>query len=272
MIGVSAFVNRVEEIAARKPTYRTGGVGKDGTCDCIGLVMGAMYELGHKAYDLHSTNYFSRYQTMEMKKVNKKELFIGQLLYRSRRNQGKLHARYLPGGRYYTGDLLDYYHVAVVTSVKPLRIIECTEYGNVTGVVISETLGRWNWGGKLRGVEYGRYEEGAGKEVEAMIGTEITGDALYRATVATKEGALNVRKQPEKGMILGRVPRGKEVDVLSETGEGWKKIRYGELVGYVSEQYLMRNEEGIALPPTTTLISGEGMVVVLHGSWRVAQD
>ena len=91
MISVSAFVRRVEQIAARDLTYRTGGVGKDGTCDCIGLIMGAMYELGHKRYDLHSTNYFARYQVLEMKKI--KELFVGQLLFRARTNQeiGRAH-------------------------------------------------------------------------------------------------------------------------------------------------------------------------------------
>lgn len=52
------FVKRVLEISATNPTYRTGGDGRDGTCDCIGLVMGA---LGGK-FDMHSTNYFARYK------------------------------------------------------------------------------------------------------------------------------------------------------------------------------------------------------------------
>ncbi|MBR4057842.1 MAG: hypothetical protein IKK00_06875, partial [Oscillospiraceae bacterium] len=91
MIGVTGFVERVEQIAARKLTYRTGGVGADGTCDCIGLVMGAMYELGHKKYDLHSTNYFARYQTMELREVKKEsELFVGQLLFSARESTDKL--------------------------------------------------------------------------------------------------------------------------------------------------------------------------------------
>jgi hypothetical protein len=32
----------VEEIVAKAPTYRLGGDGSDGTCDCVGLLMGAM--------------------------------------------------------------------------------------------------------------------------------------------------------------------------------------------------------------------------------------
>lgn len=52
------FLERVKAIADANPTYRTGGDGSDGTCDCIGLIMGAI----GKKYDMHSTNYFARFQ------------------------------------------------------------------------------------------------------------------------------------------------------------------------------------------------------------------
>lgn len=236
MIGVSAFVRRVERIAARDLTYRTGGVGKDGTCDCIGLVMGAMYELGHEKYDLHSTNYFARYQTLEMKNAGAKELFIGQLLFRARTNQDRLNARYLPGGRYYTGDLLDYYHVAVVTSIRPLRIIECTEYGDVTGIVENDTFGRWDYGGKLRGVLYDETDTGGictGEEERDM-------PVLYKATVSTQEDPLTLRATAG-GRKIGELPRGVTVEVLAD-GE-WARVRYGEMLGYASRQYLERIED-----------------------------
>lgn len=271
MIGVSGFVSRVEKIAARKLTYRTGGVGKDGTCDCIGLIMGAMYEIGQKQYDLHSTNYFARYQTMEMKKVNEKELFKGQLLYRARTNQDKLHARYLPGGRYYTGDLLDYYHVGVVTSVKPMRIIECTEYGDVSGIVIHDTMGRWHWGGKLRGVLYdetdqgGIYEE---KEEEVVV--------LYRAKVITKEDPLTLRATPG-GRKIGEIPKGETVEVLAE-GE-WARVRWGDALGYASAQYLERidadteyEDEPEEMHTTTIIRDATGSVIKMMGIWRIAED
>ena len=232
MIAVSDFVKRVEAIASRKLTYRTGGVGKDGTCDCIGLIMGAMYELGQKKYDMHSTNYFARYQTLELKKASEKELFIGQLLYRARTNQDKLNARYLPGGRYYTGDLLDYYHVGVVTGVKPLRIIECTEYGNVTGIVIHTSFGNWHYSGKLRFVDYvdmgGLYEPG--KEVF---------EVLYEARVITQEDPLTLRATAG-GRKVGEIPKGETVEVLAE-GE-WALVRYGDKRGYASAQYLEKIE------------------------------
>lgn len=274
MIGVSGFAKRIETIAARNLTYRTGGMGKDGTCDCIGLIMGAMYELGHKAYDMHSTNYFARYQTLELKKVDKKGLFIGQLLYRARTNQDRLNDRYLPGGRYYTGDLLDYYHVAVVTSVKPMRIIECTEYGDVTGIVIHDVFKNWDYGGRLRGVLYdeedtgGVYEE---TEEEAVV--------LYRARIATQTDPLTLRATAS-GRKIGEIPKGETVEVLA--GGEWSRVRWGEALGYVSSEYLEVIEEEaqaqaentwIGIETFTTLVSeDDGSMIVLGGKWRVAED
>ena len=228
MIGVSAFVAKVREIADRNPTYRTGGVGKDGTCDCIGLVMGAMYELGHKKYDLHSSNYFARYQMTTLKKVNEKDLTAGQILYRSRTDNGKLNARYKPGGRYYTGDKLDYYHAGVVTRTNPLEITESTEYGYVSGIVISSDAKKWQYAGELKDVLYEGYDERTGEEYAVS----------YKAIVTTDKDPLRVREWAQTGTILGKVPKGRTVDVLAEAGDGWPKIRYGELIGYVSEQYL----------------------------------
>lgn len=262
MIGVSAFVKKVEQIALRDLTYRTGGVGKDGTCDCIGLIMGAMYELGHKAYDLHSTNYFSRYQTLELKKAREKDLFIGQILYRARTNQDELNGRYMPGGRYYTGDLLDYYHVAVVTSIKPLQIIECTEYKNGSGIVYNSTFKNWDYGGKLRGVLYDETDAGGiYEEKEAMT--------LYRATVITQKDPLVLRATPN-GREIGRIPKGETVDVIAE-GE-WARVRYGDMLGYVSGKYLERIEEQAQAKKTTTLIKDDGTVFELVGVWKVAED
>lgn len=274
MIGVSAFIGKIREIAARNLTYRTGGIGKDGTCDCIGLIMGAMYENGHRKYDLHSTNYFARYQTFELKKVTERDFYPGMILYRARESTGKLNDRYKPGGAHYTGDMLDYYHVLVVVSVKPLEIIECTEHGNVTGIVASRKPSGTYYGGKLRGVLYEDYVE-----------RNEEGKTMYKAIVNTEKDPLRVREWPETGTILGSVPKGKTVDVLAEAGDGWPKIRYNELMGYVSEKYLepvtapegnsSNNSTGSAAvegKEETVLIREDGVTIRIEGVWRIAED
>ena len=36
------YVEGINSIYIEQPTYRTGGDGSDGTCDCIGMVRGAL--------------------------------------------------------------------------------------------------------------------------------------------------------------------------------------------------------------------------------------
>ncbi|MBR4039424.1 MAG: SH3 domain-containing protein [Clostridia bacterium] len=253
MIGKDAFVKKIEEIAARKLSYRIGGLGADGTCDCIGLIMGAMLELGHGRYDLHSTNYFARYQMTGMEKADGKALYAGEILYRAREDTKDLHARYQAGGRYYTGDLLDYYHVGVVTGVNPLRIIECTQYGAVTGIVISGVFRNWHYGGKLRDVLY----DGDTGEQE---GDEARMEALYQARVTTQKDPLMLRDAPG-GKKTGELPKDAVVDVLGE-GE-WMHVRYGGAAGYASAQYLTRiGADYSGLTVRTILTDGTG------GTWE----
>ena len=257
MIGVTAFVTKVREIAKRPLIYRTGGVGKDSACDCIGLVMGAMYELGHKAYDLHSTNYFARYQTMELKKASEKELFVGQLLYRARESTAKLNDRYKDGGRYYTGDMLDYYHVAVVTRVNPLEITECTEYGDVTGIVISTKFKNWQYSGKLRGVLY-----------EGFVESEPMEEAIGSVVVATESGGLNIR-ETAGGAVIGNAPKGAVLELLSDSGNWWR-VRYNEVVGYASKAFLQPHSGGIDVSATgAIIIDSVGNRFEPVGSWSV---
>ena len=271
MIGVSGFIERVKRIADRDIKYRTGGVGKDGTCDCIGLIMGAMYELGHKKYDMHSTNYFARYQTVEMVTLKSStEIYPGMILYKAR-NDDALNGRYQPGGRYYTGDPLDYYHVGVVVRTKPLEIIECTEHGSVTGIAQSSTIKGWHYGGKLRGVLYDGYEES--KSTDAR--EEETMDVLYRAVVTTKSGPLNIRERPVVGNVLTEVPKGETVEVIDEYGDGWPKVRYGNAEGYASQMYLKKIDESEMqedVPESNTavtIIDSEGHRFTPVGDFRV---
>lgn len=274
MIGVSGFVLRVKRIADRDPAYRIGGVGKDGTCDCIGLVMGAMYELGHREYPMHCTNYFARYQMQELEKVTQRDLQIGMILFKARSSTAKLNARYQSGGRYFTGDLQDYYHVGVVTGVNPLEITECTEYGKVSGIVVSGSLKGWQYGGRLKDVLYEGSEDAVetDMEVESVNENQVERSEAGKAIVATQSGALNVRAWPKTGEILGRVPKGKEVELLQDSGDGWPRIRYNELEGYVSAEYLQIVEPPATKKRTTMLIKDDGTLLELEGIWRVAED
>lgn len=233
MISKETFIKNVLAIQQRYPTYREGGLGADGTCDCIGLIMGAMYEAGVKKYDMHSSNYFARYQMQNLYAVSRPEhLFSGMIVYKATEDTSDLNARYQPGGRYYTGDILDYYHVGVVLSANPLTIIHCTSGGGVDGITTDHSMGKWAFGGMLKDINYGSADEPASEE-ETMV--------PYKAKVTAPSGStVNMRVSPNPDAArMAKVPIGNIVEVQTEA-DGWARIAYGYQVGYMMSQYLLK--------------------------------
>lgn len=228
---IDAFLDKVREIAARQLTYRTGGSGTDGTCDCIGLIMGAMYALGRRRYDLHSTNYFARFQMETLEPLNLTKLEPGMIVYKAREDTGELNARYKPSGQYHKeGDLLDYYHVGVVERADPLVIVHCTRDGSINGITRDYARKNWTHAGWMKGPSRTKTEE-----EEAVAGKAIV--------IAKEHGTVNMRKSPGiKGALVMRVPIGTAVTVLetaeNEIGEQWSKIQNGGYTGYMMSKFL----------------------------------
>lgn len=235
MVSKRTFINNILEIQSRAPTYREGGVGADGTCDCIGLIMGAMYEAGHKKYDMHSSNYFARYQMQEMYTVSRPEhLFTGMIVYKAREDTSQLNARYQPGGTHHGGDSLDYYHVGVVLTANPLAIIHCTSGGGVDGITVDSSIGKWSNGGRLKGVDYSNDGADAIEEEEETM-------EPYTAKVTAPSGStVNMRSRPNQdGPIIVRVPIGAKVEVQTNA-DGWARIVWNGTIGYMMSQFLVK--------------------------------
>ena len=85
MISLNEFLAAVEEIAAENPSYRKGGSGFDGSCDCIGLIIGALQRCGGKWSGIHGSNWAARNATTGMKRiVSNSDLEIGNLVYKAK--------------------------------------------------------------------------------------------------------------------------------------------------------------------------------------------
>ena len=238
MISRADFVSAVRKIADSEPAYRTGGTGSDGTCDCVGLVMGAMYRNGRKTYDLHSSNYFARFQTESLQLlVSQDQLLEGDIVYKARDGEGQLHERYLPGGRYHTGDPLDYYHAGVVASVAPFCVTHCTSAGGVSGIVREESADGWTHFGHVKGV--GETPAGQTAVVTAPSGRTV-----------------NLRSRPDvKSPVVMRVPVGQRVTVREQT-QDWACVTAQEGSGYMMTAFLVREEqadETVPVPRETLL-------------------
>ncbi|MGN0745166.1 MAG: peptidoglycan-binding protein [Aristaeellaceae bacterium] len=142
---LSAFLAAVGTIASEQPAYRLGGKAKDGTCDCIGLIIGALERCGVRWPGIHGSNWAARNAMTGLKPVSgTASLFRGSIVYKARQ-PGESGYR-LPDRYAADPDRLDYYHVGVVRSISPLEIVHCTSPG---GVVTDTRLGRWAWAGGL---------------------------------------------------------------------------------------------------------------------------
>ena len=232
---LKAFIAQVEAIAQASPVYRLGGDGSDGTCDCIGLVIGAIRRAGGSWTGTHGSNYAARYEMRELLPVTDAgELCLGDVVYKAR-TPGQ--AGYALPERYKKGpDQRDYYHVGVVTAVEPLEITHCTG----PGIVRDAKLGRWTYRGRLEKVDYD--------------GAEVVENMVQTATVVADSGDdVKMRSTPSKtDGLYYKVPVGATVQVASVDGE-WAKVRYQDRTGYMMVEYL---EMDVQEPPTSGSSSG----------------
>lgn len=238
------FAREVEALALTVTGYQNGKSGQNGLCDCVGLIMGAMTRLGHGSYPMHSTNYFARYQMDSLRVPSGAErLSVGQIVYKARSDQSDLNDRYKAGGRYYTGDLLDYYHVGVVTDTDPVEITHCTQDGSISGIKRDNSAKNWTHVGELRGVSY------------AVIAQEEE-NTMSKTAYVTATNGLPVRMRKAPGTdsdTIAKLPIGTVVEVVevgNADGEAWATIIDPDgRRGYMMEKFLLYLEHADEEPP-----------------------
>ena len=219
---LSAFLAAVDAIQQETPTYRLGGKAEDGTCDCIGLIIGALNRCGVKWPGIHGSNWAARNAMAWLLPVaDAGDLSVGDIVYKAKRPGETGYA--LPDRYAKDPDRADYYHVGVVRSVSPLRIIHCTSPG---GVITDTKLGKWAYRGGLSLI--GEADD-KGKEVAGM----------ETATVTAKSGStVNLRKTPGGGLV-DRVPVGSVVQVVSYLpGAQWVQVAYSGKAGWMDVAFL----------------------------------
>lgn len=100
--------------------------------------------------------------------------------------------------------------------------------------VIESALAQYPW--THYAIPEGLEKTGGNAQEEAHV------EALYQAVVQTQRDPLRIREAPEDGRIVGHVPKGAQVGVLSVAQAGWPLIRYEGVTGYVSGEYLAAKE------------------------------
>ena len=252
---LEAFIAQVEAIAQASPVYRLGRDGSDGTCDCIGLVIGAIRRAGGSWTGTHGSNYAARYEMRELLPVTDAgELCLGDVVYKAR-TPGQ--AGYALPERYKNDpDQRDYYHVGVVTATSPLEITHCTS----PGIVRDTKLGKWTYRGRLEKVAYDSAE---GMETMAQTAkvTAMSGSTVkMRSKPSTSDG------------LYWEVPVGAEVQVAEIAG-GWAKVRYGDRTGYMMVTFLdMAGQEAPEEGGSAESVAGGGLVTVQRAALQEVYD
>ena len=229
-VAQSAFLAAVDAIAADHPAYRLGGKAADGTCDCIGLIIGALNRCGVKWPGIHGSNWAARNAMAWLKPVScADDLAVGDVVYKAK---APGQAGYRLPDRYAAGpDRNDYYHVGVVRSISPLRIIHCTSPG---GVTTDTKLGKWAYRGGLTLVDRSDYSPVCEETPEAVCAGTATVTASSGSTVNLRPGAS------KSGKVLMKVPVGSEVTILEVNGS-WAKVEV-PMVGYIMTDFLKMKE------------------------------
>ncbi len=231
MIRTADLLAKVDEIQAEQPAYRLGGKATDGTCDCIGLVIGALARCGVQWPGIHGSNWAARNAMAYLQPITSPmTLAAGDVVYKAKEPGASGYA--LPSRYAGSTDKRDYYHVGVVRSVEPLQIVHCTSPG---GMTTDSKLGKWAFHGRLSAVVSSETAD------DSKTTAASTTTALTMAVVTSSNGRpVKLRAKPSRQCALyWLVPHGAEVTVLSE-GETWWQVRYDGRTGYMMSSFLSR--------------------------------
>lgn len=260
MIKCDKLLDLFERMAREKWPYEWGAA-REGCVDCSGAFVYAYRQVDSSVYIAHGSNSILRQSMGELLPMSAAQPGYAAVKVRAWTDAQK-------NNRWYNQAPGDCYHIGLVG--RDGKILNAQ--GTKNGFVESEP-GTWDGCAPLLDVNYG-------EEMEDE-------NVLYQAKVVTKEDPLRVRRSPISGDVIGNIPRGALVSVLADSGDGWPKIQYGDLIGYSSAEYLSIVSSGSIIPEPdlgedkgpsgcplsmTTLINDQGQTIFIAGNWRVAND
>ena len=225
---IKKFLEKIGIIKATNPAYRQPGDGSDGTCDCIGLPIGAIRRMGLKWTGIHGSNYAARRELQELLPIrSESDLSLGDLVLKHYKKGEKgwtlnKYARYLPGGKYYNGDLNDYYHAGVVTQLNPLNITHMS-----SKMTVDKKIGKWSHHGKLNIL----IKAAGGVTPEPTPGPEPSTGS--KAIVYAANGLpVKLRQYPSTTCSTwDKIPVGTELEIVAP-GEKWCQVNCGRRKGW----------------------------------------
>lgn len=213
---VQTFLTGIVKNARRVKEYRLGMDGRNGQCDCIGLIIGGIRLAGGVWQGTHGSNFSARNAMKSLQKIpSAAALQAGDLVYKA----------YAPGQKNYDlpaayrqhPDQMDYYHVGVVESTSPLSILHCT--GVAGGIKRDAALGNWQYVGQWKGIE---------ESTPETMDYRVRGGTLKMRSAPGTEEPVICRLQD--GTRVSAVPVPEKTD--------WLQVVYNGRQGYCMARYL----------------------------------
>ena len=235
-ISINKYLEGVESIYVEKPTYRTGGDGSDGTCDCIGMCRGALERGGSTDItNMRGTNAAARKTIEDLQPIGSAgELKKGAVVLKTRDADDPsmpLPDRYRKGGADYSqkwGET-NFTHIGTVTRENPLEITHMT-----SPTAKKDTkIGNWKYRGWLPWVDKDDPGPDPGPDPETQW-----------ATVYAENGKhVKMRSKPSTSCPLyWEVPCGAEV-IVDQRGDEWTAITWAGMTGYMMTRFLIFEDE-----------------------------
>ncbi len=214
MINRDALIDLFETMLREKWAYEWGKAQR-GLVDCSGAFVYAYRTLGGPAIE-HGSNSIARLRAGALMPAEQAQPGWAVFKRRAWRQENRTN-------RWYDSAPGDLYHIGLMGRDGKVLNAQSVKNG-----FVASPLDRWSYAAPLNAVDYAVDNE----------------RALYDAVVTTQKDPLRVRDAPGTGRVIGSVRKGALVEVLSGGTADWTRIRYENLVGYASSDYLTRVENG----------------------------
>lgn len=251
MVTLTKFLTGINAIIDSRPIYKLGQDGRNGQCDCIGLIIGAIRRAGGEWQGTHGSNYAARNEMQTLESPPRLE--VGAAVYKYH-EQGQAGWN-LPSAYANHPDQNDYYHVGVVLSVKPLRIVHCTSWSGGSGIKIDTVIGKWRRGGRLKKVDYAAEPPQKGADtVIGYINLPATSNVFHRISPSNDS------------QWYGRINGGEQVEIVSSSGE-WTRVKYSGKDGYVMSKFITTDPaaQPDPMPPDVVDVDKAALLTELEG-------
>ena len=221
-ITASAILGDFQRMLAEHWKY-TAGASETGNVDCSGAFVWSFRQHGQSIY--HGSNRIARTEVTELVPISAAK--PGMAVFKCRNpsdSRYSLPSSYKQGGKYYNGDLRDFYHIGLMGEDGKVLNAQSSATGFVASPVKS-----WTCAGHLKKVDY--------KEDNPMV--DDSNGIIYAGRVTARSGStVNLRAEPSKSAkVLEKVKIGTTVNVIG-TADGWLHVETETNQGYMMEEFV----------------------------------